>query len=255
MGCELWSEKLEIYLDGELPAEETRLLDRHVRECPACASDALSRVQLKRAVQVAGKRFTASAEFRRNLELRVAGRSRSRVFQKWMPALATTAVLLVVAFGVTSQLSKRSQEAGIYSELADMHVATLASANPVDVVSTDRHTVKPWFQGKLPFTFELPELKDTEFSLMGGRVSYLGQTPGAHLLYQVRKHRISVFVYMDRHFAPAMPSSASASQSSFNVQTWSQQGMRYFVIGDAISFFNDTATPEIYTLSRHDALP
>ena len=67
MGCELWSEKLEIYLDGELPAEETRLLDRHVRECPACASDALSRVQLKRAVQVAGKRFTASAEFRRNL--------------------------------------------------------------------------------------------------------------------------------------------------------------------------------------------
>ena len=235
MGCELWSEKLEIYLDGELPAEETRLLDRHVRECPACASDALSRVQLKRAVQVAGKRFTASAEFRRNLELRVAGSSPSRVFQKWMPALATTAVLLVVAFGVTNQLSKRSQEAGIYSELADMHVATLASANPVDVVSTDRHTVKPWFQGKLPFTFELPELKDTEFSLLGGRVSYLGQTPGAHLLYQVKKHEISVFVYMDRHFAPAMPSSASASQSSFNVQTWSQQGMRYFVIGDASS--------------------
>src|SRR5437588_1146276 len=234
MGCELWSEKLEIYLDGELPAEETRLLDRHVRECPACASDALSRVQLKRAVQVAGKRFTASAEFRRNLELRVAGSSPSRVFQKWMPALATTAVLLVVAFGVTNQLSKRSQEAGIYSELADMHVATLASANPVDVVSTDRHTVKPWFQGKLPFTFNLPELQNSSFKLIGGRVTYFQHSPGAQLLFGLRNHQLSVFILKEHPgMVPTQAGIITVQQMAFNLETWEEGGLRYVIISDS----------------------
>ena len=63
------------------------------------------------------------------------------------------------------------------SELVDLHVATLASSNPIDVVSSDRHTVKPWFEGKIPFTFNLPELQNSPFTLVGGRVSYLNQSP------------------------------------------------------------------------------
>lgn len=66
------------------------------------------------------------------------------------------------------------------SEVADLHIATLASANPIDVVSTDRHTVKPWFAGKIPFTFNLPELQNSPFTLLGAKVSYLNQSPGAH---------------------------------------------------------------------------
>ena len=69
------------------------------------------------------------------------------------------------------------------SELADLHVATLASSNPVDVVSTDRHTVKPWFAGKIPFTFNLPELQDSPFVLVGGRVSYLTNRRGRSLFF------------------------------------------------------------------------
>ena len=86
----------------------------------------------------------------------------------------------------------------VFSEIADLHVATLASSSPVDVISTDRHTVKPWFQGKIPFAFDLPELQNSEFSLLGGRMTYLDQTPGAHLIYDVRKHHISVFVFQER---------------------------------------------------------
>src|SRR5436309_11189343 len=66
------------------------------------------------------------------------------------------------------------------------------------LISTDRHTVKPWFQGKIPFAFDLPEIQNSEFSLLGGRMTYLGQTPGAHLIYDVRKHHISVFVFQER---------------------------------------------------------
>jgi len=74
----------------------------------------------------------------------------------------------------------------VFSEIADLHVSTLASSSPVDVISTDRHTVKPWFQGKIPFAFNLPELQNSEFTLIGGRMTYLDQTPGAHLIYDAR---------------------------------------------------------------------
>ena len=119
-----------------------------------------------------------------------------------------------------------------------MHVATLASSSPVDVISTDRHTVKPWFQGKIPFAFNLPELQNSEFSLLGGRMTYLDQTPGAHLIYDVRKHHISVFVFQERALSLKSPSSLDESSLSptklpFNMETWSQGGLRYFVIGDA----------------------
>jgi anti-sigma factor RsiW len=113
-------------------------------------------------------------------------------------------------------------------------VSTLASANPVDVLSTDRHTVKPWFQGKIPFTFSLPELQSSEFTLLGGRVTYLGQAPGAELIYRIRKHQISVFIFQDRAVGRALGSSSqSQKELSFNIESWSQDGLRYFLIGDA----------------------
>jgi len=104
----------------------------------------------------------------------------------------------------------------------------------VDVISTDRHTVKPWFQGKIPFAFNLPELQNTEFLLLGGRMTYLDQTPGAHLIYDVRKHHISVFVFQERSLPARLDeSSVSPKKLPFNMETWSQGGLRYFVIGDA----------------------
>jgi len=128
----------------------------------------------------------------------------------------------------------RSGRDQVYSEIADLHVATLASSSPVDVISTDRHTVKPWFQGKIPFAFNLPELQNSEFSLLGGRMTYLDQTPGAHLIYDVRNHHISVFVFQDRSLAGRLDGNTLAQEKQpFNMETWSQQGLRYFVIGDA----------------------
>ena len=72
MVCESWKAKLDTYLDGELPEEEMRSFDAHVRTCPSCSADALTHVQMKRAIQVAGKRFTPSAEFRRRMQQSIA---------------------------------------------------------------------------------------------------------------------------------------------------------------------------------------
>ncbi len=240
MICDSWKEKLDTYLDGELPEQEMRSFDTHVRSCPSCTAEALTRVQMKRAIQVAGKRFTSSGEFRKRIQQSIVPRPKRSFTLGWM--LAVAAVVLAVAGLTTTYVvrSGRDQFARnrVYSEIADLHVSTLASSTPVDVTSTDRHTVKPWFQGKIPFAFNLPELQNSEFSLLGARMSYLNQTPGAHLIYDLRKHHISVFVFQER----ALPlktatspdeNSLSAQNLPFNMETWSQGGLRYFVIGDA----------------------
>jgi anti-sigma factor RsiW len=128
-------------------------------------------------------------------------------------------------------LTVRGNQQQLIGELVDQHVATLASANPVDVVSTDRHTVKPWFAGKIPFTFNLPELQDSPFVLVGGRVSYLNQSPGAELIFRVRQHQISVFIFQDREESGENGNARTAL--SFGVRSWHHNGLRYFVIGDA----------------------
>ena len=231
MVCESWKTKLETYLDGELPSEQMREFDAHVHSCASCAADALDQVQMKRAVQVAGKRYVPSADFRRRVQNSIAKPRRS-FRMAWM--LAAAAMVLIVGSLASAYLAGRSGRDRMFSEIADLHVETLASSTPVDVVSTDRHTVKPWFQGKIPFAFNLPELQNTEFSLLGGRMTYLDQTPGAHLIYDVRKHHISVFVFQERALPAGLNMGSRAPKSSpFNMETWSQNGLRYFVIGDA----------------------
>jgi anti-sigma factor RsiW len=233
MVCESWKTQLDTYLDGEVPEQEMRTFDAHVRNCPSCSADALSRVQLKRAIQVAGKRFNPSAEFRKRIQKSIASKPRRAFRLGWMLA-TTAAVILVVGTLTSTYLGNRSSRDQVFSEIADLHVATLASSSPVDVISTDRHTVKPWFQGRIPFAFNLPELQNSEFSLLGGRMTYLEQTPGAHLIYDMRKHHISVFVFQERSLPARLSDGVpQANKLSFNMETWSQRGLRYFVIGDA----------------------
>jgi anti-sigma factor RsiW len=229
-----WTAKLETYLDGELPASEMKDLDAHLRSCPSCPADVLSRLQLKRAVHSAGKRYSSSPEFRARIRQSIAAKPRRLPMRMWLGATAALALLLIAGLLTISARQQQTQRQNALSELADLHVAALASSNPVDVISTDRHTVKPWFQGKIPFTFNLPELQNSDFTLVGGRVTYLGQTPGAELIYQVRKHQISVFIFQDRDIGQELGSSSQPQKElSFNVETWNQDGLRYFVMGDA----------------------
>jgi anti-sigma factor RsiW len=244
VACEEWRGKLDAYLDGELASGDSGMLAAHLRGCPACAADVLERVQIKRLVQRAGKRYEPSAELRSKITKSVAARSRSRFGRQWR-VVFVPALVLVVATVLLSLYLSREQAARqrVYSELADLHVATLASTTPVDVLSSDRHTVKPWFQGKIPFTFNLPELPGSQFSLVGGRVAYLEQVSGAHLIYQIRKHEISVFIFPEREAEMRSLPSGAANAASFNAETWTRNGLRYFVIGD-------TSKEDIQALSR-----
>jgi len=238
MVCESWKSKLDIYLDGELGEHETRTFDAHVRGCTLCSADALALLQMKRAIQSAGKCFSPTTDFRKRIERSIARKPQRSFGLGWMVAAAAAVILAVGALTSTYMATQSGRDMAyrdhIVSEIADLHVETLASSSPVDVISTDRHTVKPWFQGKIPFAFNLPELQNSEFSLLGGRMTHLDQTPGAHLIYDVRKHHISVFVFQQRSLpAKFDETSLSPNKPSFSMETWSQGGLRYFVIGDA----------------------
>ena len=234
MACELWVGKLDAYVDGELPPADERALREHLRGCASCAADSVELLQAKRAVQAAArKRFLPDASFRARMQKTFAVPRNPRRNFHWLPALAAVAAALLAVVALSVSYNRNRVERQLVSELADLHVATLASSNPVDVVSSDRHTVKPWFQGKIPFTFNLPELAGSPFVLVGARISYLNQTPGAELIFRVRQHQISVFIFQDKAVGTVVATEMARTELSFNVQSWSRNGLRYFVIGDA----------------------
>src|SRR5579862_4380039 len=244
MACESFSEKLDAYVDGELPPTQANEFAMHLRGCATCAADALERIQMKRSVADAGKYYQPSVEFRKKIEASVRKPPKRGNFWGWqvvaLPAALVLLISLSMIFLVSREKAKRDR---VYGELADLHVATLASATPVDVISTDRHTVKPWFEGKIPFTFNLPELQGTDFVLVGGRVAYLHQTSGAQLIYRLRKHELSVFIFPDRGAESASWASDPLTTMSFTFETWSKDGLRYFVVGDV-------SGPDVDALSK-----
>jgi anti-sigma factor RsiW len=234
MNCDLCREKLDAYVDESLPAEVFGAVDEHLRACPSCASEALARLQMKRATRAAAARFSPSPEFRLRIENTIRKKRQTIWKIAWVPWLSAAAVALLLAVVSVTMLTRHAAREQALAELLDLHVATLASANPVDVVSTDRHTVKPWFQGKLPFTFNLPELQDSQFKLLGGKLIYLNHSPGAQLLFELRKHRLSVFIVQDQPGVLALgPSTRQTSEKGFSEETWTEGGLRYVVIGDA----------------------
>ena len=233
MPCEVWRQRVDAYVDGELSPSEATALAQHMKECAPCAAGVVERVQFKRSVALAGRRYQATAEFRERVGRAVGSQTRRNPDWFWrilvVPALLVLLISLAVEFYVGRARESRDR---VYGELADLHVSTLASGTPVDVVSTDRHTVKPWFEGKIPFTFNLPEVQGTAFELIGGRVAYLAQAPGAQLIYRLRKHEISVFIFQARDSDSATASSRPLQAHSFHLESWTQNGLRYFVIGD-----------------------
>jgi len=233
MACQAWTEKLDAYFDGELPADEARALNEHLRGCATCAAEGLAKVQQKLAVKAAGHRFTPDPALRARIQKSIAAPGPSPWRRHWLPFFLTAAALLIAGTFFLSVQHDRGSEQQLLSELVDQHVATLASANPVDVISTDRHTVKPWFEGKIPFTFNLPELQGSPFVLVGGKVSYVSQSPGAELIFRVRQHQMSVFIFQERGLREATENEAVRSAHSFEVRTWRHNGLCYFVIGDA----------------------
>jgi anti-sigma factor RsiW len=237
MTCNEWQEQLDAYVDeasaGRGP-DEFASLEEHLRSCPSCAAEILTRMQLKYATRAAAARYVPLSEFRRRIEKSIQADLKPTWGWTWIPSLAGAAALILLLAVSALIWTRHAAREEAVSQLLDMHIATLASPNPVDVVSTDRHTVKPWFQGKLPFTFNLPELGNSPYKLLGGKLVYVHHSPAAQLLFELRKHELSVFITQEnQQSAFSGTSKSDMREKGFSMESWNQDGVRYVIVSDA----------------------
>jgi anti-sigma factor RsiW len=206
----LSSTVLNALADGELSASELSVTKEHLDICPSCTSMALAQALLKTATAKAGDRYAASDEFKGRMKNLIAQESAraadlqrsgagSPMLKPWLAlsGWAAAAVLLVaLGAGWMQRITTASlaRQTALATEISDLHVGMLAASQPLQVLSSDRHTVKPWFQGKIPFAFNLPEQLPAGVTLLGANLSYLHGHPVAQLVYAIGQHRASVFV-------------------------------------------------------------
>ena len=233
--------QIDAFADHELSPDEARVLQQHIATCHACSLRVLSTVNLKQATAAAGRRFDPSpamvarltAHLRQETPAkpepkRLLSFPRPRASFFW-PAMAAAALLLV-AVSLATWSVRRNQNT-LSAELLDQHLATLSPAASPQVLSTDRHTVKPWFEGKLPFSFNLPEptALPPGATLKGADLTYLGDHPAALLLFTMGKHQVSVFV-TERSALGSEP--AASTRSGFNLRSATAGDLRLTAVSD-----------------------
>jgi anti-sigma factor RsiW len=223
MSCE-WQEKVTLLVDDELHPDAQQEVSAHLSGCAECTAAVAEQLALKKAVRIGASRYSAPPDLHAAVYRQLHPHARVSPWWKWGMSIACLALMVALGFA----LWPKPVHDPLMAELVDQHVIALSSPNPVDVISEDRHTVKPWFQGKLPFTFNLPELAGSNYKLVGGKVAYLEQSPSAELLYLAGQHKISVFIAQAGK-KPKLP----AANSTFNLKTWSENGLQFYLVTDA----------------------
>ncbi len=235
MNCGEIDELIHGHLDGELDLTRSLEIERHIAACPSCSRTRADYQSMHQAIAGGSLYFESPLDLRRNLHsaLRRAHRAEaggSRLFWRWrfvLPSLAAVAltVVLVLVLGVPPNTETLAAQ-----DAVSAHVRSLMPGHLVDIPSSDQHTVKPWFNGKVDFSPTVKDLGVQGFVLIGGRLDFVGGRTVAAIVYQRRKHLINLFIW------PATGSRDSAERSferhGYNLVRWISSGMEYWAVSD-----------------------
>jgi anti-sigma factor RsiW len=228
MNCETAHPLIAAYVDGELDLVNSLAVEEHMAGCPSCAR--MREGQRELHVALAGKTadlyYQAPVNLKRRVRASIPSTERNGLLagwfapMRWVPALA--AVVLIAGMGYF----RPQPEKAVAAEVASAHVRSLMAAHLLDVPSSDRHTVKPWFAGKLDFSPAVPDLGDKGFPLIGGRLDYIQGRSVAALIYQRNKHVINVFIW------PGESAGGALAVNGYHLIHWAAGGMTYWAVSD-----------------------
>ena len=224
--------QIDAYLDGELAAPDAVELEEHLRACPDCARLERRRRAVRVAVREHLPRFPAPDMLRARVRAQVRAETRQtdrRRAPSWA-ALAVAASLAVVAFGSWQLALRGAAGEAITNQVLASHVRSLMPGHLTDVVSSDQHTVKPWFNGKLDFSPPVYDFAGGGFPLVGGRLEYVDGRPVAALAYSRRQHVINVFLWPAERGRTEGP--RAATLQGYHLLHWATPAYTYWVASD-----------------------
>lgn len=247
MSCELTHSVLHGYLDGELDAARAAEFEQHLLSCPQCVAELEAQENLRATIQRAGLRERAPEKIRRNLQTAISGtsavnttgepvktvtpiRAKPSIRPTWWLTLAAAAVFVIVLGSrLLPNLTQGRGGDEMTAAIVDAHLRSLQPGHLEDVISTDQHTVKPWFDGRIDFAPPVNDFVSNGFPLQGGRLDVVHGKTVAVLVYGRRKHIINVFIWPtnEQDTAPQQ-----GSQLGYNWIDWRKSGMELVAISD-----------------------
>lgn len=249
MSCELSKAVLHGYLDNELDAARASEFERHLEGCRECAACLGSSEALRASLQASGLYERAPSalrdQVRTGLKTATKNSPPKQVAQPAWRWLAVAAAILIVGtmfwFSMPSLIRPTPTTNLTAVEMIDAHVRSLQAGHLTDIVSTDQHTVKPWFDGKLDFIPPVKDYSEEGFTLVGGRLDALTGRSVAALVYARRKHYINVFVWPTQE--ADTPIHPPGSRQGYNWVHWRHKGMEFCAV-------SDTSTLELRELAQ-----
>jgi anti-sigma factor RsiW len=231
MTCEEAEVLLHALIDGELDAGHAREVEAHIEGCPHCAALMKEYREISQAMAETNLRYKAPLELRRRIEKALpqphAAPSRRGVLRGFAMGSAVSAL---AATGLFAIVLRNDDEQRIEAEVVSAHLRSLQAGHLTDVISTDQHTVKPWFNGKLDVSPPVIDLTAQGFTLIGGRLDYVNAREIGAVVYKRRQHVINLFVAQTANTG-RRPATTTTLQG-FNVRHWSDHGLNYWAVSD-----------------------
>jgi anti-sigma factor RsiW len=239
LSCQNAQALLHGYLDGELDLARSLEVERHIQECEICARAYRSHTSLRSALKNDSFYHRAPEKLKKRIQSSLRNEAKSEVTPRafgwrWLTVGAALAFMLligVVGLRLVPRYVGPSGDGVLAREVVSDHVRSLQlPGHLTDVLSSDQHTVKPWFNGKLNFAPPVKDFASQDFHLYGGRLEYLNNQTVATLVYQRRLHYINLYIWPSEQTGSTDES--EVEQQGYNIIHWTGSGMNFWAISD-----------------------